>query len=111
MKVKKRKVYYCDYCKKCELTLQSMRLHEKHCTKNPNRQCRLCGATSTPQGLQISVEHGAMVPFVPEKTFREIEQAAGGCPVCIFSIFRQAEIPLHYVENYEELAQEWLRDE
>ncbi len=36
MKVKTRKVYYCDYCKKHLLTKYSMICHEKICKRNPN---------------------------------------------------------------------------
>lgn len=40
MKVKVRKVYFCDYCNKH--SLRPLNKHEKHCTANPNRECRLC---------------------------------------------------------------------
>ena len=43
MKEKIKKVYYCDFCGKHRLTSNSMLLHEKHCTLNPNRVCRVCG--------------------------------------------------------------------
>jgi len=41
MKIKNKKVYYCDYCKKH--SLRNITLHEKHCTLNPHRDCRMCG--------------------------------------------------------------------
>lgn len=37
-----KKVYYCDFCKKKGMSAASMSKHEKHCTLNSNRQCRLC---------------------------------------------------------------------
>lgn len=40
MIVKKKNVYYCEYCKK--KSLRSLKAHEKHCTANPDRECRLC---------------------------------------------------------------------
>jgi len=40
--VKIRKVYYCDFCKKHSLSPPSLAKHEKHCTMNPDRECRLC---------------------------------------------------------------------
>lgn len=40
MKVIKKNVYYCDFCKK--KSLRSVKIHEKHCTANPDRECRLC---------------------------------------------------------------------
>ncbi len=36
-------VYYCEFCRKYKLTPQSMKLHEKHCTLNPDRICRMPG--------------------------------------------------------------------
>jgi len=42
MKEKIKKVYYCDFCKRHTLTINSMVKHEKHCTLNPNRICRVC---------------------------------------------------------------------
>ena len=40
MIIKKKNVYYCEYCKK--KSLRSVKIHEKHCTANPDRACRLC---------------------------------------------------------------------
>ncbi len=40
MIVKKKNVYYCEFCKK--KSLRSLKTHEKHCTGNPDRECRLC---------------------------------------------------------------------
>lgn len=42
MKVLLRKVYYCDFCKKSNRSASAMSKHEKHCTLNPKRECRLC---------------------------------------------------------------------
>jgi hypothetical protein len=42
MKTKTKKVYYCDFCGKHKLTSNSIIIHEKHCTLNPNRICRVC---------------------------------------------------------------------
>lgn len=42
MKVKNKQVYYCEFCRKHNLTSNAMKNHELHCTKNPNRECRMC---------------------------------------------------------------------
>jgi hypothetical protein len=42
MKTKIKKVYYCDFCGKHRLTSNSILDHEKTCTLNPERYCRLC---------------------------------------------------------------------
>lgn len=49
MKIKNKKVYYCDFCKKHSLSAPSISKHEKHCIKNLDRVCRLCEySNSTP---------------------------------------------------------------
>ncbi len=42
MKVKEKKVYYCEHCKKHGLRAANIQEHEIHCTANPNRVCGLC---------------------------------------------------------------------
>ena len=34
--------YICDYCGKKQYASWAMKKHEKHCTMNPNRECRMC---------------------------------------------------------------------
>lgn len=41
MKVIEKKVYYCGFCKKHGLSRVHMEEHEKHCTLNIERQCRM----------------------------------------------------------------------
>ena len=40
MKIKIKKVYYCEFCNKH--SLRTLVEHEKHCTANPSRVCKLC---------------------------------------------------------------------
>ena len=44
MKIKTKKVYYCEYCKRHGLSSYYMKRHEKYCTLNPGRACRMCGS-------------------------------------------------------------------
>ena len=37
---KRKLVFYCDFCRKYKLTSFSMKAHERHCTLNPDRECR-----------------------------------------------------------------------
>lgn len=39
---KMRPRYYCEFCGKSGGHPYYMREHEKHCTMNPNRQCKMC---------------------------------------------------------------------
>jgi len=34
--------YYCEHCKKSGGSAYHLREHEKHCTGNPERECRVC---------------------------------------------------------------------
>jgi len=42
MKIVKKNVYYCGFCKKKGLSASHMYKHEKHCTANLDRQCDFC---------------------------------------------------------------------
>jgi len=42
MKTITKKVYYCEHCRKNGLSSYHMVRHEKHCTKYPRRECRVC---------------------------------------------------------------------
>lgn len=43
MRTKMVKRHWCDFCNKAGLSASAMARHEKHCTMNPNRACRVCG--------------------------------------------------------------------
>jgi len=70
MKVKLKKVYYCDFCKKKGLRIDRLRSHELSCTMNPNRICGLCGF----RGLKSKALDDPL-----------------DCPICHFSRLRQTE--------------------
>ena len=127
MKVKLKKVYYCDFCGK--RSLRSLAKHEKHCTANPNRECRLCGRKdittliakykNTYEIVQKTLK-GWTGPtdFVEWKgvkvTIEDIEADVDGCPNCTLAILRCAfEIPARYEFNYDykEALKEWWEKE
>jgi hypothetical protein len=108
--------YWCDYCGKAGLSGGHMKNHELHCTKNPNRYCRMChiiefDAKPLPDLLEI------MKPAIngwedsewafEGKTYNEekmkeiladcmkrLREAADGCPACILAAIRQSNIPV-----------------
>ena len=103
MKAVMRKVYYCDFCKARRFRVDAMELHEKHCTANPNRICRVCDTVGfNPAVLE---ELKALMPVVTEHpepeaaygaladkavaAFPALSAAADGCPACILAALRQ----------------------
>lgn len=90
VRVVKKNVYYCDFCKK--RGLRSLKTHEAHCTLNPDRTCRLC---------KEKVDYRALVdklPFTTEERewpgnhysvkSADLMDLAGNCPICALTVLR-----------------------
>lgn len=107
MKTVKKNVYYCEFCNKHGLSAGAMARHEKHCTMNPHRECRLCeGSPDIPaiiEGFKKRfklVEDESIPGFVSIKvewtgkeiTLDEIHDLVEGCPNCSLAIMRQAKL-------------------
>lgn len=134
MKVVKKNVYYCDFCKK--KGLRSLKTHEKHCTGNPDRVCRLCdGASIKPiiekykkyftikETERVEVNEGFVwttetfidikVVYHKEFTLKDIvKELEYECPNCILAIIRCLGLNRYYFEkkfkfNYKEELGEW----
>jgi len=114
------KRYFCDFCKKANLRVNAMVKHEKHCTLNPNRECRVCTLINGGHGHDIS----ELTAILPDPTFyldnvrqfyggdknernlmNEIQEAmpklieaTDGCPACIMAALRQKKIPVHMAD-------------
>ena len=106
MIIKTKKVYYCEYCKKH--SLRSLEKHEKHCTKNPNRECRLCERT---ESLILIIQH-----YKEKITFNKygyiypglsgIRDEVDDCPICILTILRCAGL-IYDDFDYKKELQDW----
>ncbi len=104
MKVKIKKVYYCDFCKKH--SLRSIELHEKHCTNNPNRECRLCGRKE-PLIEIVQKLKDITSTITLEDVKNEFDEH---CPVCVLAIIRLVglnKFPKIIEFNYKEELQKW----
>jgi hypothetical protein len=104
MKVKKVNQYQCDFCGKKNYSAGHMKSHEKHCTMNPERACRMCavvGVSPSPM-----TELLAMLPepewhpddlgfetFVNIKEINEaidaLQEKVRDCPACTLAAIRQ----------------------
>ncbi len=114
MRVKKVNRYYCDHCNKSGCAAGHMKKHEKHCTMNPDRECRMCkllDVEQVPMAEMLSVlpdpekfidgilgdkhsEEQAVRAY--EKLNEAVEQATeklrvttNNCPTCILAALRQ----------------------
>ena len=115
MRVRKTNRYYCDFCKKANCSSGAMRLHERHCTMNPNRSCRLCKQPRDIPGIIKSLPHHRSYYDDEGKPvgvglLAQIRTACSNCPACILAIVRQAAItPVVDFDYKEEVARWWAR--
>lgn len=119
--VKKVNQYECDFCGKKNYSKGAMNKHEKHCTCNPNRECRMCvelnGGTTTDlidlkslvteeikeccidicellfpiEDYEEKYPKFKKVIEIAEKIFEQ----SGQCPMCTLATLRQTGIPVH----------------
>jgi len=110
MKTVKKNVYYCDFCGKRGLSASHIAKHEKHCTVNPERECRLCKET---RDIKLFIEKlkarfeirdihsvdefGTIIDRKIEWkgkkiTLDEIITFTEGCPNCTLAILRQTKL-------------------
>ncbi|MCG3203975.1 MAG: hypothetical protein KCHDKBKB_00652 [Elusimicrobia bacterium] len=122
MKTVTKKVYYCEFCKnKKGLSASHMSRHERHCTMNPNRECRLCGRTWAPadwdkikvmdsliEALKPSSSKNSLTPSYIEVTannkdgVEKLEKMIK-CPACTFTYLRtQIGDHIHWEYNLPE---------
>jgi len=126
MKIKVKKVYYCDYCKKHGLSASSILNHEKHCTLNPKRECGGCKdwrenikqIKYVEKHYKILQSHkdkdsgGITRTFVAEfeDKIKDLADKVD-CPFCMLAILRQSNTEKSWANyNYkEEVEKHWER--
>ena len=124
MKVKTKKVYYCEYCGRHRLTRHSIELHEKHCTLNPHRSCRMCDQSDLGSVIEKYRNRFRVIEkdtqfgksqeiewINGEVTLADIESDTDCCPACTLAVMRLCgfnKFPAAPFEfNYEEARKEW----
>ncbi|MCP3684306.1 MAG: hypothetical protein GY861_16635 [bacterium] len=116
MRAVRRWRYYCDYCKKSGGSKYWMKRHEKSCTNNPERVCKMCiyangdhhqpgdlvelkeiiKTSTTLDAVKIFGTHGAldfcdMWSFtIPQAEVLKRLWEITSCPACIFAAIRQS---------------------
>lgn len=83
MRTKTVSRYYCDHCKKSGGQRAAMERHEKGCTLNPDRYCRMCD--------RGNAEHApiAILIAAAREGLAALQKAADGCPACTLAGIRQ----------------------
>lgn len=68
-----------------------MKSHEKHCTANPERICRMHVNFDEPQRSMAELR-GALNTTLPDCGMAELRRLSGNCPMCILATIRQSGI-------------------
>lgn len=100
MKIKRVFRYYCEFCKKSGCNKHAIQEHEKHCTMNPNRICRMCEIAEVEQLPIDELKVLIPKPCVNEDDYGSGHVFAEGslnallkvteCPACILSAIGQS---------------------
>lgn len=112
--------YYCDFCRKGINSKHWMTVHERYCTRNPNRGCRLCARAGWEPTRPDKFKH--LMPDIEDyaqdadpdgrwrKSYQNYEkdmaeilaqiQKEVDCPACVLAILRQSGVPL-WAWNYD----------
>lgn len=107
MKQKKVWRYYCEHCAKGGCNAGHIKTHEKHCCRNPNRECRMCG-----------VKHRDFVELsklLNDKGVDALHDAVEHCPNCILATVLQTK---DYTDpergfwtwDYKKSVQDWWNE-
>ncbi len=118
----KRWRFYCDFCKKAGGSGGHIARHEKGCTLNPGRVCRVCGMISADQKpIENIIRHlpkhsdypcvgdGPYCDLIEysdeyqtaiEICMPELRAYVENCSACIMAALRQSGIPVPFVESF-----------
>ena len=87
MKVRTVKRYYCDHCKKANLSRFHMAKHEKGCVRNPARICLMHQFAADTD--QHQPEMADMHSAITAGGLTELRKIAHDCPACILAAITQ----------------------
>jgi len=108
----------CEHCGKKNWSIGHMRNHELHCTKNPDRECRVCKMV---EGEQKPIaELTALLPNLASwrdeydninyaegsresvnAALKALRDACDNCPACILAALRQKGIMVPLVTDFD----------
>lgn len=82
--------YSCEFCKKSGCSGGAMAKHEKHCTLNPQRECRMCKKPKPMVGLVEFAKTAKPGDENAKSNAAALSDEAGGCPACTLAAIRQS---------------------
>lgn len=100
--------YYCDFCDKG--ACRPLTKHEEHCTKNPNRRCRMCHWAKLKTAPIVELRFAAI------EGVDSLRRVAQGCPACMLAGIRQStadcefNYPTEREQFWENLKQRWEKE-
>lgn len=117
MKTRQVKRHYCEFCGKGMFQIPAMQKHERHCTGNIERACRMC-ETECPEyskiihlaidqisttGIAEAMESGEY-----ENVLKFIREQVCECPACILTVIRIGQLPCAF--DYKAEAEDWIKE-
>lgn len=100
--------YYCDYCDKG--ACRPLTKHEEHCTKNPNRRCRMC------HWAKLHTRPVAELISAANTSVKRLRTVSQGCPACMLAGIRQStadcefDYPAEREQFWQNLKAKWEKD-
>lgn len=83
--------YYCEFCKKRYLNKAFIIKHEKGCTLNPERHCKLCEMHNEDNKIVLKkLIEQFKENKITEEQFGYIKKKLNNCPMCILAFLRQS---------------------
>ena len=124
MRKVKRWRYYCDFCKKGGASGGHMSRHEKSCTVNPNRICRMCQFADQEQPSMVDMLEALKIASITKeiekfkigndlfesetykienekKAVEKLREVANGCPMCMLAAIRQTGYPAPIFSSFD----------
>ena len=89
MRTRKVTAHYCDHCNKRMFQIPAMERHEKHCTRNLDRVCRMCSFMyNEDSDMHAKMSLPKLISILGKgdvEGVKKLREAAGGCPACIMA--------------------------
>jgi len=114
MRIQKKWRYFCDFCKKSGGQRAAIEKHERYCTMNPRRECRMCEWNEPGSETKPALDLAAILvteAAVDPRTIRTIPDAlltaTNGCPACTLAVVRQSGVSIFEFDFTKASGEMW----